>query len=412
QPGPHVQLAQQILPPLDVGHHARGHHVGQRTSRDPCRRLEQSLRDLRRQSRGELQHRLTQLLLLDPVVVEVGKDGRAHLAVELVGSEVVEDARPHGALDDDVEPPALQLLVPGDDPGADHRAHARTPGVGALVSGLELGHRHHLVPGQRRLHQRSVARLEDVQGKHGVREQHGRGEGEDLERGCGALHPFQGRHGGQPNIRTPGCHTEPPLDPGLPDRVPVNSCMSIDTVPQLPSTPWGRARGWLARMYTRVESYANTPAAFTALIVVAAIDSAFFPVPPFVLLIPMIIAAPRKWFRLTLWGTLASIAGSLLGYAIGAAMRGALNLIHIDPNGRLDLGPDWLKKAELVLAGLAAAVAVLWLLQGWRQRSAARQRATGAAVLAVLLVLASRWTSWFEVHGTLAELLSRNWWTL
>jgi len=30
----------------------------------------------------------------------------------------------------------------------------------------------------------------------------------------------------------------------------------------------------------------------------------------------------------------------------------------------------------------------------------------------VLLVLASRWTSWFGVHGTLAELLSRNWWTL
>jgi len=188
--------------------------------------------------------------------------------------------------------------------------------------------------------------------------------------------------------------------------------MSIDTVPQLPSTPWGRARGWLARMYTRVESYANTPAAFTALIVVAAIDSAFFPVPPFVLLIPMIIAAPRKWFRLTLWGTVASIVGSVLGYGIGAAMRGGLNLIHIDPNVRLDLGPDWLRKAELVLAGLAGAVAVLSLLQGLRQRPSARQRATVAAGLALLLVVASRWTSWFGVHGTLAELLSRNWWSL
>src|SRR5262249_40598694 len=159
---------------------------------------------------------------------------------------------------------------------------------------------------------------------------------------------------------------------GLPDRVPVNSRMSVDTVPQLPSTPWGRARGWLARMYTRVESYANTPAAFTALLVVAAIDSAFFPVPPFVLLIPIIIANPRNWFRLTFWGTIASIVGSLLGYAIGAAMRGGLNLIHIDPNVRLDLGPDWLRKAELLLAALAAIVAILSALQGWRQRSAAR----------------------------------------
>jgi membrane protein YqaA with SNARE-associated domain len=188
--------------------------------------------------------------------------------------------------------------------------------------------------------------------------------------------------------------------------------MSSDTVPRYPSTPWGRAKAWLGRTYARVESYANTPAAFSALVVVAAIDSAFFPVPPFVLLIPMIIAAPHKWVRLTLWGTLASIAGSLLGYGIGAAMRGGLNLIHIDPNLRLDLGPDWLRKALLVLAVLAAGVAVLSALQGLRQRPAARQRATVATVLALLCVLASRWTGWFEVHGTLAELLSHNWWSL
>ena len=140
-------------------------------------------------------------------------------------------------------------------------------------------------------------------------------------------------------------------------------------------------------MYNRVESYANTPAAFSALVVVAAIDSAFLPVPPFVLLIPMIIAAPHRWFRLTLWGTVASIGGSLLGYGIGAAMRGGLNLIHIDPNVRLDLGPDWLRKALLVLAALAAGVAVLSALGGLRQRSVARQRAAVAAALAVLLVL-------------------------
>ena len=188
--------------------------------------------------------------------------------------------------------------------------------------------------------------------------------------------------------------------------------MSTDTIPQLPSTPWGRARAWSGRMYSRVESYASTPAAFSALVVVAAIDSAFFPVPPFVLLIPMIVAAPHRWLRLTLWGTAASIAGSLLGYGIGAAMRGGLHLIHVDPNVRLDLGPDWLRKAELVLAGLAAAVAALVLLQGWRQRSASRTRAVVAAAIALLLTVASRFTDWFAVHGTLAELLSQNWWSL
>jgi membrane protein YqaA with SNARE-associated domain len=194
--------------------------------------------------------------------------------------------------------------------------------------------------------------------------------------------------------------------------VPAHSSMSSDTISPHPSTAWGRARAWVARMYARVESYANTPAAFSALIVVSAIDSAFFPVPPFVLLIPMIIAAPHRWLPLTLWGTVASVAGSLLGYGIGAAMRGGLNLIHVDPNVRLDLGPDWLRKVLLVLALLAAAVAVLSALQGLRQRFAARQRASVAGVLAALLFIGSQWTGWFQVHGTLAELLSHNWWSL
>jgi membrane protein YqaA with SNARE-associated domain len=35
-----------------------------------------------------------------------------------------------------------------------------------------------------------------------------------------------------------------------------------------------------------------------------------------------------------------------------------------------------------------------------------------AGVLAVLLAACSRWTDWFAVHGTLAELLSQNWWSL
>jgi len=165
-------------------------------------------------------------------------------------------------------------------------------------------------------------------------------------------------------------------------------------------------------MYARVESYANGPAAFTALLVVSAIDSAFFPVPPFVLLIPMIIAAPHRWLRLMLWGTLASVVGSLLGYGIGAAMRGGLNLIHIDPNVRLDLGPAWLQKVLLILAAACALVGVISAFQGLKQRQFAWLRAAAASALTLGLAAASAWTWWFDVHGTLAELLSRNWWSL
>lgn len=47
------------------------------------------------------------------------------------------------------------------------------------------------------------------------------------------------------------------------------------------------------------------------------IESSFFPIPPDVMLIPMVLAAPTRWFRLAVVCTLASVAGGYLGYAIG-----------------------------------------------------------------------------------------------
>jgi membrane protein YqaA with SNARE-associated domain len=48
------------------------------------------------------------------------------------------------------------------------------------------------------------------------------------------------------------------------------------------------------------------------------IESSFFPIPPDVMLIPMVIAAPTRWLRIAMICTLASVAGGFLGYAIGA----------------------------------------------------------------------------------------------
>ncbi len=129
--------------------------------------------------------------------------------------------------------------------------------------------------------------------------------------------------------------------------------MTLDSIPHRPLTPWGRARAWSGRMYARVESYANSPAAFSALLVVAAIDSAFFPVPPFVLLIPMVIASPHRWLRLTLWSTLASLAGSL--WQIANPGPALAELYASDPalaQACVDLTPRLRRTAEILLAGL------------------------------------------------------------
>ena len=178
------------------------------------------------------------------------------------------------------------------------------------------------------------------------------------------------------------------------------------------TSPWARATAWLGRLYARVESYANGPAALTALLVVSAIDSAFFPVPPFVLLIPMVIAAPHRWLRLMLLSTAASVVGSFLGYAIGAEMRHGLELFHVDLNVRLDLGPESWRRVFGVLALVSALVSGISIYQTVRERPFAAARAWVAGLLTVAFAVLAWKSDGFEVHGTLRELLGRNWWTL
>ncbi|MGB5949185.1 MAG: YqaA family protein [Parvibaculum sp.] len=61
-----------------------------------------------------------------------------------------------------------------------------------------------------------------------------------------------------------------------------------------------------------------------ALAAVSFAESSFFPVPPDVMLVPMTVARPeRAWFYATVC-TIASVAGALLGYAIGALLYDTL----------------------------------------------------------------------------------------
>jgi len=79
----------------------------------------------------------------------------------------------------------------------------------------------------------------------------------------------------------------------------------------------GNAAPMLKRLYDRMIEFAAGPNAIWVLIAVAFAESSFFPIPPDILLIPMILAQPRAAWRLAACCTLASVAGGLLGYAIG-----------------------------------------------------------------------------------------------
>ena len=78
-----------------------------------------------------------------------------------------------------------------------------------------------------------------------------------------------------------------------------------------------RRKGLLRRLYDWTIHWAATPYALLALVLISLAGSIFFPIPPDVLLIAIVVADPRLWWRTAAWCTLASVIGGLTGYAIG-----------------------------------------------------------------------------------------------
>jgi membrane protein YqaA with SNARE-associated domain len=73
----------------------------------------------------------------------------------------------------------------------------------------------------------------------------------------------------------------------------------------------------LRRLYDWTLSLAAKPSAPYALAAVSFAESSFFPIPPDVMLVPMMLARPdRAWFY-ALVCTAASVVGGVLGYMIG-----------------------------------------------------------------------------------------------
>ncbi|MBN8188881.1 MAG: YqaA family protein [Salipiger thiooxidans] len=73
----------------------------------------------------------------------------------------------------------------------------------------------------------------------------------------------------------------------------------------------------LRRLYDWTMSLADHPKALWALAAVAFIEASIFPIPPDVLMIPMVLAAPRRAWLIALVATVASVIGGLAGYVIG-----------------------------------------------------------------------------------------------
>ena len=92
----------------------------------------------------------------------------------------------------------------------------------------------------------------------------------------------------------------------------------------------------IRKLYDWTLSLAGHPRAHWALAIIAFVESSFFPIPPDVLMIPMIIAAPTRAFRIAAVATVASVLGGLFGYAIGALLFETVGQPILDFYGKAD----------------------------------------------------------------------------
>ena len=113
----------------------------------------------------------------------------------------------------------------------------------------------------------------------------------------------------------------------------------------------------LRRVYDWCIEAAHKPYALWLMGAVSFAESSFFPIPPDTMLIPMSLARPeRAWTYATLC-TVTSVAGGVLGYAIGALLYDTVGhwLIHLYGYG---------DKVEAFRAAYARYGAVIILVKG------------------------------------------------
>lgn len=79
----------------------------------------------------------------------------------------------------------------------------------------------------------------------------------------------------------------------------------------------------LQRLVAWVEKYADHKHANKALSLVSFVESSFFPIPPFVLIVGMLAHEKKQsWIKLAIIGTISSVLGGIFGYFIGKFFYG------------------------------------------------------------------------------------------
>ena len=112
--------------------------------------------------------------------------------------------------------------------------------------------------------------------------------------------------------------------------------------------------------------------ALWALALVSFAESSFFPIPPDIIMIPMIIARPSRAFLIAFVALVASVAGALLGYYIGWGLFEAVGKPVLEFYGKTDAAAEfnqrfteWGAWAVLIAGVTPFPFKVITIMSGW-----------------------------------------------
>ncbi len=117
---------------------------------------------------------------------------------------------------------------------------------------------------------------------------------------------------------------------------------------------------------------ADSPNALVALGIISFIESSFFPIPPDILMIPMIIARPSRAWLIATVALVTSVLGGLFGYFIGAVLFDTVGQPILDFYGKAEAEEVFAQKfneygawAVLVAGVTPFPFKVITIMSGW-----------------------------------------------
>tara|TARA_B100001540_G_scaffold292258_1_gene290427 strand:- start:220 stop:816 length:597 start_codon:yes stop_codon:yes gene_type:complete len=114
----------------------------------------------------------------------------------------------------------------------------------------------------------------------------------------------------------------------------------------------------IKKIYDKCVSWAGKKYAKQLLAFEAFIESSFFPIPPDVMIIPMVVAKKNEFIRIALIATIFSVLGALFGYFIGYVFFNEVGIKIFELYGYED--PNFLKEKFSTKGGFVSWLGILF----------------------------------------------------